>query len=139
MDTSAPSTFLAINGAEVIVNLSASNELIAKREYRQALIHQQSARCLCGYVYVSAGISESTSDLVFSGHSLVAQCGATVAENQDYLAGAGLSAQPPTWTWTAFAGSRRVEGSFADAGAHYGALEPMPPRSPVPPWGCPTM
>ena len=81
-----PSTFLALSGAEVIVNLSASNELIAKREYRQELIRQQSARCLCGYVYVSAGTGESTSDLVFSGHSMVASCGAAVKENDDYLA-----------------------------------------------------
>ena len=50
-----PSTLLSLAGAEVIVNLSASNELIAKREYRRELVCQQSARCLCGYVYVSAG------------------------------------------------------------------------------------
>lgn len=80
-----PSTFLTLSGAEVIVNLSASNELIAKREYRQELIRQQSARCLCGYVYVSAGTGESTSDLVFSGHSMVASCGAAVRENGGYL------------------------------------------------------
>ncbi|MCH5286698.1 MAG: NAD(+) synthase [Christensenellaceae bacterium] len=81
-----PSTFVALSGAEVIVNLSASNELIAKREYRQELIRQQSARCLCGYVYVSAGAGESTSDLVFSGHSMVASCGAAIRENDGYLA-----------------------------------------------------
>ena len=81
-----PSTFLALSGAEVIVNLSASNELIAKREYRQELIRQQSARCLCGYLYVSAGTGESTSDLVFSGHSMAASCGATIRENDGYLA-----------------------------------------------------
>ena len=49
-----PSTFLSLHGAELIVNLSASNELIAKREYRQELVRQQSARCLCAYLYVSA-------------------------------------------------------------------------------------
>ena len=80
-----PSTLLALNGAEIILNLSASNELIAKREYRQELIRQQSARCLCGYVYVSAGTGESTSDLVFSGHSMAAQCGGVLKENEAYL------------------------------------------------------
>ena len=80
-----PSTLLALGGAEIIVNLSASNELIAKREYRQELVRQQSARCLCGYVYVSAGNGESTSDLVFSGHSMVACCGSTLRENSGYV------------------------------------------------------
>lgn len=81
-----PSTLMALGGAQVVVNLSASNELIAKREYRQELIRQQSARCLCGYVYVSAGNGESTSDLVFSGHAMIASSGSTVCENEGYLA-----------------------------------------------------
>ena len=80
-----PSTKLALGGAEMILNLSASNELIAKREYRQELVRQQSARCLCGYVYVSAGNGESTSDLVFSGHSMVACCGSVLRENDGYI------------------------------------------------------
>ena len=70
---------LALAGAQVVVNLSASNELIAKREYRRELVVQQSARTLGGYVYVSAGIGESTSDLVFSGHSLIACSGSLLA------------------------------------------------------------
>ena len=81
-----PSTFQCLSGAEVVVNLSASNELIAKREYRQELVRQQSARCQCAYVYVSAGQGESTSDLVFSGHSMIAAGGSIISENQDYLA-----------------------------------------------------
>lgn len=81
-----PSTRLALHGAEVIVNLSASNELLSKREYRRQLIAQQSARCQCGYVYVSAGMGESSSDLVFSGHSMIAACGSTLRENDGYLA-----------------------------------------------------
>ena len=80
-----PSTLLSLNGAEIILNLSASNELIAKREYRQTLIAQQSARCLCGYVYVSAGSGESTSDLVFSGHSMICNCGSTLRQNKNYI------------------------------------------------------
>ncbi len=118
-----PSTFLSLHGAELIVNLSASNELIAKREYRQELVRQQSARCLCAYLYVSAGVGESTSDLVFSGHSMVAQCGGMVKENADYLA--------ENYVLTAdldldrIRGDRREQTSFADAQAHYGVLEPV--------------
>ena len=118
-----PSTFLSLHGAELIVNLSASNELIAKREYRQELVRQQSARCLCAYLYVSAGVGESTSDLVFSGHSMVAQCGGMVKENADYLS--------ENYVLTAdldldrIRGDRREQTSFADAQAHYGTLEPV--------------
>ena len=118
-----PSTFLSLHGAELIVNLSASNELIAKREYRQELVRQQSARCLCAYLYVSAGVGESTSDLVFSGHSMVAQCGGMVKENADYLA--------ENYVLTAdldldrIRGDLREQTSFADARAHYGTLEPV--------------
>ena len=117
-----PSTFLSLHGTELIVNLSASNELIAKREYRQELVRQQSARCLCAYLYVSAGVGESTSDLVFSGHSMVAQCGGMVKENADYLAEnyvliADLDLDR-------IRGDRREQTSFADAQAHYGTLEP---------------
>ena len=80
-----PSTMLCLNGAELIFNLSASNETIAKRDYRRQLVSQQSARCLCGYVYVSAGCTESTQDLVFSGHSMIAENGGILAENQKLL------------------------------------------------------
>ena len=80
-----PSTRLSLAGCDIVFNLSASNELIAKREYRQELIRQQSARCLCAYVYVSAGKSESTTDLIFSGHCLTACCGRTLMENERYL------------------------------------------------------
>lgn len=85
-----PSTLLALNGAELILNLSASNETIAKRNYRRSLVCQQSARCVCAYVYTSAGECESTQDLIFSGHSLVAENGILIAENDktvdsDYL------------------------------------------------------
>lgn len=80
-----PSNILATAGCDLILNLSASNELIAKREYRKELVRQQSARCLCGYVYVSAGCSESTTDLIFSGHSMVSVCGSTISENTEYI------------------------------------------------------
>lgn len=85
--TVPPSACLALGGAEVIVNLSASNETISKRRYRQALVSAQSAAQLDAYVYVSAGCSESTTDLIFSGHSLICEAGRTVAENRKIIDG----------------------------------------------------
>ncbi len=80
-----PSASLALSGAEVIVNLSAMNELVARREYRRETVKQQSARFECAYVYVSAGLGESASDTVCSGHSLAACCGTIVKENAKYI------------------------------------------------------
>lgn len=77
-----PSTEMALNGAEVILNCSASNEVVGKMEYRRSLVKQQSARCICGYVYCSAGMTESTSDVVFGGHSMVAENGSMLCENK---------------------------------------------------------
>ncbi len=77
-----PSTMLALNGADLIFNLSASNETISKRSYRRQLIIQQSASSVCGYVYASAGSSESTTDLIFSGHCCIAENGNLVKENE---------------------------------------------------------
>ena len=80
-----PSTFLALGGAQVLINLSASNETIAKRNYRRDLVSQQSAKNFAAYLYVSAGTNESTTDLVFSGHSMVAENGIITFENKNYL------------------------------------------------------
>ena len=77
----APSSFLAVNGANVIVNLSASNELAGKRASRRMAAKNQSASCHCIYAYCSAGSMESTSDLIYSGHSLIAENGRVLAEN----------------------------------------------------------
>lgn len=71
-----PSTELSLQGADVIFNLSASNELVTKDDYRRSLIANQSARCICGYVYASAGFGESTQDVVFTGNTYVAENGA---------------------------------------------------------------
>jgi NAD+ synthase (glutamine-hydrolysing) len=70
-----PSTKLVQGGAEIIFNLSASNELIGKHEYLKSLVSQQSGRLICGYVYSSAGYGESTQDLVYPGKSLIAENG----------------------------------------------------------------
>ena len=76
-----PSAELALNGANVILNLSASNETVGKRAFRQNLVKGQSASCKCIYAFASAGYTESTSDLVYSGHSLIAENGRILAEN----------------------------------------------------------
>ena len=81
-----PSTLLALGGAEVIVNLSASNESIGKRAYRRELVKHQSAALNCVYAYCSAGSTESTQDLIFSGQSIIAENGAVLAECQEPIA-----------------------------------------------------
>ena len=80
-----PSTLLCLAGADVIANLSASNEVIAKREYRRQIVTQQSAGSICAYAYCSAGSLESTTDLVFSGHSLIAENGKLLCEQEKPL------------------------------------------------------
>ena len=79
-----PSTRLTLRGANVILNLSASNELVGKTEYRRSLVLGQSARCLSAYVYAGAGVGESTTDLVFGGHSMIAENGTLLAEGRRF-------------------------------------------------------
>ena len=81
-----PSTFLALNGAEVIRNLSAANETIGKRAYRRGLVQHQSAALNCVYAYCSAGSTESTQDLIFSGQSLIGEDGRLLAETEEPIA-----------------------------------------------------
>lgn len=83
-----PSVSHALHGATVIVNLSASDETTGKSAYRRQLISQQSARLFCAYLYASAGEGESTTDLVFSGHNLIAENGTILAESEKYRSGA---------------------------------------------------
>ena len=75
-----PSTHMAEAGATLILNLSASDEVIGKAAYRRQLVSNQSARLYCAYAYANAGFGESTTDLVFSGHSIVAENGALLAQ-----------------------------------------------------------
>ncbi|MCR4431526.1 MAG: NAD(+) synthase [Tepidanaerobacteraceae bacterium] len=79
-----PSSYLALSGANIIANLSASNELVAKAEYRRKLVEQQSARCISGYIYSGAGVHESTTDLVFGGHCLIAENGIILEESERF-------------------------------------------------------
>ena len=78
-----PSSILALSGAEVIVNLSASNETIGKRAYRRELVTHQSAAAACVYAYASAGAGESTQDLIFSGQCLIAQNGSLLGQTEE--------------------------------------------------------
>lgn len=79
-----PSGAMAAAGATVLVNLSASPEILGKAEYRRGLVQSQSARCLAAYAYASAGPGESSTDLVFSGHSLIAENGVVLAETERF-------------------------------------------------------
>lgn len=79
-----PSTQLAIQGAEVIFNLSSSNCITCKNEFRRQMILQQSARVHCGYVYSSSGVGESTTDVVFSGSTYVAENGDLIAQGERF-------------------------------------------------------
>ena len=79
-----PSSHLALAGAQLIFNPSASNDVFAKHTYRKSLVCQQSARCVCGYVYCSSGFGESTQDLVYGGAAMIAENGALTAENERF-------------------------------------------------------
>jgi len=79
-----PSTRMAMAGAEIIFNLSATNEVIAKHQYLTSLLAQQSARCICGYVYSSCGFGESTQDVVFAGNALIYENGTLLAQSKRF-------------------------------------------------------
>ena len=79
-----PSNKLALLGANIIFNLSASNEVIGKKEYRRDLVKMQSAKTISGYVYCSCGVNESTADLVFSGESMIFENGSCLSNNERF-------------------------------------------------------
>jgi len=86
-----PSSQQALHGAEIIFNLSATNELIGKHQYLRQLIEQQSARCNAGYVYASAGAGESTTDVVYAGNGLIAENGKIIASSERFSFDAQLT------------------------------------------------
>ena len=95
-----PSSSQALAGATVLVNLSASNEVIGKAAYRRQLVVNQSGRCMAAYVYASCGVWESTTDVVFGGHCLIAENGTLLAESrrfqrEDDAAGRRRRPRPP--------------------------------------------
>jgi NAD+ synthase (glutamine-hydrolysing) len=79
-----PSCFQALSGATLLVNLSASNEVIGKSAYRRQLVVNQSGRCMAAYVYAACGVGESTTDVVFGGHCLIAENGTLMAESRRF-------------------------------------------------------
>ena len=107
-----PSNQMAINGANIIFNLSASNELIGKAEYREELVRTQSARCMSAYVYSSSGVGESTTDTVFGGHAIISEYGSTLAQSKRFsmesqLITAEIDFQKLNW-------QRLSESSYSD-------------------------
>ena len=115
-----PSAMLALRGAEVIVNLSASNETIGKRAYRRELVTHQSASLDCVYAYCSAGSTESTQDLIFSGQSLIAENGKLLAETREAIATDYLLIQD--CDLGRVRADRRRNRSYADTASRYGAV-----------------
>ncbi|MEA3491244.1 MAG: NAD(+) synthase [Campylobacterota bacterium] len=108
-----PSNHMASNGATLILNLSASNELIGKAEYRETLVKSQSARAICAYAYASSGVGESTTDTVFGGDTLICEYGSLLARGERFrlenrLITADVDLQKLVWL-------RLAESSFADA------------------------
>ena len=79
-----PSSLAALAGATILANPSASNEVLGKVQYRRSLVTQQSARCLAAYVYAGAGAGESSTDVVYSGHGLVAENGVLLGETERF-------------------------------------------------------
>lgn len=110
-----PSSYLALAGAELIVNPSASNELIGKADYRRTLVSSTAARLICGYAYTSAGPTESTADTVFGGHQLMGEAGRLPAEVKPLTPGA----QPLVYDFdrTYIEHDRNVNKTFAKAAA----------------------
>ena len=118
-----PSTLLTINGAEVVANLSASNEIMGKRRIRTGLVEHQSDVCSCVYAYCSSGSSESTQDLVFSGHSIIAENGTVLAQNENVIDNDYLLVTDADLGRVRAA--RRKNKSVRDAASFYGKVEPM--------------
>ncbi|MCB4753721.1 MAG: NAD(+) synthase [Sulfurovum sp.] len=79
-----PSNRMASSGANLLFNLSASNEIIGKHAYREELVRTQSARCMAAYVYSSSGVGESTTDTIYSGHAIIAEYGTTLSQNKRF-------------------------------------------------------
>lgn len=79
-----PSSYKAIAGANLIFNLSASNDIIGRCEYRKNLVAQQSGKCICGYIYTSSGVDESTTDVVYGGHAIIAENGRVLDETERF-------------------------------------------------------
>jgi len=107
-----PSSWQAIAGANLILNPSASDALVSKAVYRKELVRQQSARCLAAYAYVSSGVHESTTDLVFGGHAILAENGALLSEGRRFERGATMACAD--FDLQRLSAARVSESSFKD-------------------------
>ena len=87
----SPSIEHALAGANLIVNLSASDENVGKGDYRRSLVSMQSARLICGYIYANAGQGESSQDMVYAGHNLICENGTMLAESERFTTGLLIS------------------------------------------------
>ena len=112
----SPGRMLALNGAEILLNISASNELIGKAQYRRSLVGGISSGCICGYAYVSAGRYESTSDIVFSGHNLMYENGKLLGEVKPFEEGVLIK----DFNLTKIRHDRLANKSFADCKRDFG-------------------
>ena len=108
----SPSCDYAVAGANVIVNLSASDEIIGKAEYRRKLVSMQSAKCVAAYVYSDAGTGESSTDMVFSGHNLIAENGKLLSESEIF--GDGVAIADVDLSFLEYERSKLFNYSFAD-------------------------
>lgn len=113
-----PSSRLALAGANLIVNLSASNELVAKDGYRRELVAGQSGRCICAYAYASSGLGESTTDLVFGGACTIAENGSILAEGERFCSEGTMAVA--CIDLSRLMAERRKNGSFHDCATVYG-------------------
>jgi len=118
-----PSTRQALEGATVLVNLSASNEIIGKAAYRRQLVTSQAARCLAAYVYSSCNADESTTDVVFGGHCLIAENGVLLTESQRFRQEESLIVTDVDLE--RLQGERVQMGSFGDTAVFHRASEPL--------------
>lgn len=107
-----PSSFQALSGATILLNLSASDETVAKSEYRRAMLEQHSGRLLAAYVYCSSGPTESTSDLVFGGHCLITENGHTLVETEKFKDEDSVTSDVDI---ERIGNERRANGTFADS------------------------
>ena len=125
-----PSTSLCLAGVNLIVNLSASNEAVTKNDYRRSIIATQSAKCFCAYVYASAGVGESSTDLVFSGACTIAENGTILSEG-DRFAFDGSRAVADIDLDKLIA-ERQRDGSFSDNAVHLAEVPAVSTCVPVP-------
>jgi NAD+ synthase (glutamine-hydrolysing) len=124
-----PSGNLCLAGANLILNPSASNEILGKASYRRELIRQQSARALTAYAYTSAGPGESSTDVVFSGHAMIAENGMVLAESRRFAFGGGLILADVDLDRLAH--DRRTNTSFSSVGSGACLTIPCTTRSKI--------